>query len=432
MIMRAGNLTSFFVCGLSLGLACSPAVWAQGTTYSMIEAGRYLVRAGDCAACHTDSNGQPFAGGLPIQTPFGVIYSSNITPDAQTGIGKWSEDDFYNAMHHGVGRHGKYLYPAFPYPWFTKVSRDDVRAIKAFLESVAPVHRENKSPDLPWPLSMRGVMAGWNALYFHEGTFARDATKSESWNRGAYLVEGLGHCGACHTATNLVGAPEKQQKLMGGDFGEHWYAPNLTKSLRAGLGQWSAADIVEYLKTGSNAKSAAGGPMAEVVKDSTQYLSDPDLTAIATYLKDLPVEKNPDASAGAVISANSLARGQALYDDNCTGCHMENGDGIAQVFPSLKGSSAVQAQSADTLIHFLLVGASRPATHTKPTALAMPAFGGKLDDDELADLINFVRNAWGNRAASTDASAVAKVRARVGRASEASQHRDADNGAESH
>ena len=395
--------------GLSLTIAV-PAQ-AQGTTYTTIERGRYLVNAGDCASCHTDQGGQAYAGGLALPTPFGIIYSTNITPDRVTGIGNWSEEDFYRAMHNGIRRDGKHLYPAFPYPWFTKVSQDDVSAIKAFLNTLTPVRQENRPTKLVWPLNEREVMAGWNELYFRDDAFVEDPKKSEQWNRGAYLVEGLGHCGACHTATNVLGAAKTTQNLKGGDFGEHWYAPSLTGHLRHGLGEWSAAEIVEYLKTGANSKSAAAGPMAEVVKNSTQYLSDSDLNAIATYLKDFPVEKT--ATQAAEIDKQALSRGEALYVDNCTGCHMENGEGLTEVFPSLKASSAVQATLPDTVIHVVLAGAKAAATPSKPTGLAMPAFDRKLDDKQIADLVNYIRNAWGNHASQTDAGAVSKIRTDV-------------------
>jgi mono/diheme cytochrome c family protein len=408
--MRAIKLAFGFAGLLGLWLAVAVPAGAQGTTYSTIERGRYLVNAGDCASCHTAEGGKPYAGGLAIPTPFGTIYSTNITPDPATGIGKWSEQDFYKAMHDGIRRDGKHLYPAFPYPWFTKVSRADVRAIKAFLDTVTPVRQQNKPTELPWPLSVREVMAGWNKLYFHAGAFKPDPKKSEQWNRGAYLVEGLGHCGACHTDTNLLGAPKTADKLKGGDFGEHWYAPGLTNNLRDGLGGWSAAEIVEYLKTGANAKSAAGGPMAEVVKNSTQYLSDVDLNAIAAYLKDVPAEKAQATSKATAVDKQAWSRGQALYVDNCTGCHMENGAGIAQIFPSLKGSSAVQAKLPDTVTHIVLAGAKTAATPGKPTGFAMPAFGWKLDDEEVAGLVNYIRNAWGNQSSLTNSNAVSKVR----------------------
>jgi len=407
--MRATKLALGLVGLLGLSLANAIPAGAQGTTYTTIERGRYLVNAGDCASCHTDQGGKPYAGGLAVPTPFGVIYSTNITPDPTTGIGNWSEQDFYKAMHDGIRRDGKHLYPAFPYPWFTKVSREDVHAIQAFLDTLAPVRQQNKPTDLSWPLDVREVMAGWNELYFRKGVLKANPMKSEQWNRGAYLVEGLGHCGACHTATNVLGASKTGEKLKGGDFGEHWYAPSLTSNLRDGLGGWSAVEIVEYLKTGANDKSAAAGPMAEVIKNSTQHLSDADLNSIAAYLKGFPVGK-VKATTTTEINKQTLSRGEALYFDNCTGCHMENGEGLAQAFPPLKGSSAVQAKTPDTVIHVVLAGAKIAATKGKPTGFAMPAFDWKLDDKEVADLVNYIRNAWGNHASLTSADTVSKVR----------------------
>jgi mono/diheme cytochrome c family protein len=398
---------------IGLGVFAIPAtVLAQGTTFTTLERGRYLVAAGDCAACHTADGGQPFAGGRAIPTPFGTIYSTNITPDKETGIGRWSNQEFYKAMHEGVRRDGKRLYPAFPYPSYTKVGVDDVRAIKAYLDALPPVKQQNKPSELPWPLSIREVMAGWNALYFHEGTYRTDPNKSAQWNRGAYLVEGLGHCGACHTPKNVLGAPKKGEGLEGG-YGEHWYASSLTGDLRDGLGAWSAQDIVDYLKTGSNAKAAAAGPMAEVVRNSTQYLSDPDLNAMATYLKDLPGPQKAAEAKGNSIDQSVLTRGAALYVDNCTGCHLENGAGIAQVFPPLKASAPVQAKDPATVVQAIVDGATVVATKEKPTGFAMPAFGWKLSDQEIADLATYIRNAWGNRAGAVSAGQVAKVRKEV-------------------
>ncbi|MDQ6706424.1 MAG: cytochrome c [Acidobacteriota bacterium] len=362
--------------GLSLALcACA---FAQGTTYSTIERGRYLVDARDCASCHTAEGGQPFAGGKAIATPFGTIYSTNITPDASTGIGKWSDQDLFKAMHDGIRRDGKHLYPAFPYPWFTRTSRDDVRAIRAFLNTLAPVRQQNKPSALPWPLDIREVMAGWNTLYFHEGFYKPNPDKSGQWNRGAYLVEGLGHCGACHTGTNVLGGTKTDEKLRGGDFGEHWYAPTLTGNLREGLGAWSLEDIVTYLKTGSNSRSSAAGPMAEVVKNSTQHLSEGDLYSIAVYLKDVPADQARADTKASAVDTQALSHGEAVFVDNCTGCHMENGAGIPQIFPTLKGSSIVQSKNPDTVIHVVVAGAKTPGTSGKPTRFAMPAFDSKL------------------------------------------------------
>jgi mono/diheme cytochrome c family protein len=412
--MRATRPGVVAAVGIGIGAFAVSAVLAQGTSFTTIERGRYLVQAGDCAACHTAEGGKSFAGGRAIPTPFGTIYSTNITPDKDTGIGRWSNEDFYKAMHKGIGRDGKHFYPAFPYPWYTKLGVDDVRAIKAYVDTLPAVKQANKPPDLPWPLSMRVVMAGWNGLYFREGAFHADASKSAQWNRGAYLVEGLGHCGACHTPKTPLGGPEKNRRLEGG-YGEHWYASSLSGDLRDGLGAWTAAEIVEYLKTGSNSKAAAAGPMAEVVENSTQHLSDGDLAAIAGYLKDMPRIKDQRANGAGSIDNAVMDRGKALYVDNCTGCHLENGVGIAQVFPPLKASAPVQAEEPSTVLQAIIEGATVVATKDKPTALAMPAFGWKLSNQEIADLTTYIRNAWGNHASTVDAGAVADVRKQVRR-----------------
>lgn len=382
---------------------------AQATSFAEIERGRYLSRVGDCIACHTAEGGQPFTGGRPIPTPFGVIYSTNITPDQETGIGAWTGEDFYNAMHEGVDDEGHHLYPAFPYPWFTRVSRTDVQAIRTFLLTIDPIRQKNKPTQFIWPLNWRPLMAVWNTFYFHAGDFQPDPAKSDKWNRGAYIVETLGHCGACHSPKNALGAVKGEGRLRGGDSGEHWYAPSLANNLREGVGGWSAAEIIEYLKTGSNVKAAAVGPMAEVVKNSTQYLSNADLDAVATYLKEAPEETGQNTKT-IEIDKQVLTRGEALYADQCTGCHMHDGGGLTQVFPPLKGNAAVQAEHPDTVIHMILTGSRMAATESKPTGLAMPAFDWKLDDNEIADLASYIRNAWGNHASLVSAASVAEAR----------------------
>ena len=399
-------------------LAAAPALVARETSHGSIERGRYLVEGGDCAACHTDERGQPFAGGRPIPTPFGTIYSTNITPDPETGIGNWTSDEFYRAMHEGIAPGNRHLYPAFPYPWYTKLTRADVDDIRAFLATLAPVKQDNKAPELPWPFSMREVMAGWNALYFNEGTFTSNPQKSAEWNLGAYLVEGLGHCGACHSPKNFAGAPKRDKAFQGG-YGENWYATSLGGDLHDGLGQWSIDDIVQYLKTGANKRAAAFGPMAEVVHNSTQHLDEKDLHAIAVYLKDLPPHETP-ASANATaanhddkVDKDRLARGRDIYIDDCAGCHMENGEGLAGVFPPLEGNNVVQAKDAETLVHIILSGDKTAVTKRNPSGLAMPAFDWKLGNDQIADLATYLRSAWGNHGDSVDAGKVADTRKTV-------------------
>lgn len=399
---------------------------AQGTTYTEIERGRYLTKAGDCMACHTVKGGQPYAGGFPVPTPFGKIYSSNITPDRETGIGKWSNDDFYKAMHEGIRRDGQHLYPAFPYPWYTKLSRTDVDAIKAYLDTLPAVKQENKKPDLPWPLTLRSAIAGWNLLFFHPGEQPPSPEKSAEWNRGAYLIEGAGHCAACHTPKNLAGGTKLGKGLSGGDAGDSWFAPALSGDTRDGIGAWSIDEIVAYLKHGANRHAASAGPMTEVIMNSTQYLTDSDLKAMAVYLKDLPHDaaKHPVAlpdNGKPRISDASMEKGKALYLDNCIGCHMVHGEGQKNAFPPLKGSPPVQAAKADSVIQVILAGDTMADPATRPTGLAMPAFGWKLNDDEVADLSNYIRNAWGNHAPVVSVSAVAKVRKDVHQSGTASR-----------
>ncbi|WIG55373.1 MAG: Putative diheme cytochrome c-553 [Rhodanobacteraceae bacterium] len=374
-------------------------------TWSNIRDGRYLARAGDCEACHTAEGGKPYAGGRPVPTPFGIIYSTNITPDPDTGIGAWSEDEFYRAMHEGIDKKGERLYPAFPYPWFTHMTRGDVDAIKAYLDTIKPVRQVNRAPELGWPFSMRSVLAVWDKLYLDAKQFEPDPKESAEWNRGAYLVEGPGHCAACHTSKNMLGGPTGG-KMQGG-MAEHVFAPNLGAGERDGLGSWTREDIVEYLATGSNRYATAAGPMAEVVQASTQYLKQRDLEAMATYLKSLegPKPETPNEPGKDVMQ-----EGAALYVDNCAGCHMNDGAGLANAFPPLRASSAVQAAQPELLIAVILQGARSPVTESKPSGLMMPAFNSKLDDAEVAALTTYIRNAWGNRGGEVSSGDVAKLR----------------------
>lgn len=378
---------------------------------SQVETGRYLVKAGDCVSCHTRKGGKPFAGGVPLNTPFGIIYSPNITPDKTTGIGKWSEDEFYIAMHLGKDNKGKYLYPVFPYPWFTKVSRSDSNAIKAYLDTLTPVHQQNKPNKLKWPLSWRISVAAWNLLYFTAGNFKPDPKHSPQWNRGAYLVEGFGHCGECHTPKNMLGASRKGNKrFTGGAAGKYWFAPSLSDNLRLGIGNWSVPEIVRYLKTGSNDKSASAGPMTEVVMNSTRYLSNPDLNAIAVYLKNMPQKQLATVAKTNKTDLKTLHRGHSLYMFNCAGCHMDNGAGVPHFFPPLRGSAAVQAKDPNTVIHVVLIGASLTPPLSIPTGIAMPAFERKLNNRQITDVVNYIRNAWGNRAPLVGIETVSAIR----------------------
>jgi mono/diheme cytochrome c family protein len=390
------------------GLLVAATSFAQGTDFTNIQRGRYLANAGDCISCHTVKGGKPYAGGYPVETPFGTIYSSNITPDVVTGIGNWTADDFYRSMHEGKRKDGQLLYPACPYPWFTKMTREDVDDLKAYLDTLEPVRAIPPKNDLIWPLGWRKLIAGWNMLFFTPGEYVPDTEKTGVWNRGAYLVEGLGHCAACHTAKNWLGATDSAHAMQGGDAGEGWFAPSLTSQKRDGLGSWSAQDIIQYLKTGANKDTASVGPMSEVVLNSTQHLSNADLAAMAAYLQDIPAHK--DDAAETVVSDDTMARGEAVYVDQCMGCHMANGKGQKGAFPPLADSAPVRASNPQTLIQVVLAGGRMADPAELPTGLAMPGFGWKLDDQQIADVLTYARNHWGNESPPVSAKDVAEVR----------------------
>ncbi|HJT05989.1 MAG TPA: cytochrome c [Stellaceae bacterium] len=375
--------------------------------FETIERGRYLATVGDCAACHTDTGGKPYAGGRPVETPFGNLLASNLTPDRETGIGAWSDDDFVSAVRQGRSRGGVRLYPAMPYVYYTKMSRADVLAIRAYLATLEPVHHQVTSNQLPFPFSIRASMAVWNALFFTPGTFKPVAGKSAEWNAGAYLVEGPGHCGACHTAKNFLGGDKTSRTLEGGVL-QGWYSPNLTGDKRAGLGSWSPDEIVAYLKSGHNDAAAATGPMSEVVADSTSQMRDDDLRAIAAYLKDQPATGAEPSRVAA--SDPAMRAGEAIYVDNCAACHAMSGEGVARLFPALKGGPATQSADPTSLIRVVLQGARSVATEGAPTGPAMPAFDWKLSDAQVASVLTYIRNSWGNAAAAVSASDVHRSR----------------------
>ena len=371
--------------------------------------GQYLTTVGDCVSCHDRPGGQPFAGGLGLKTPFGVIYSPNLTSDKETGIGDWTPDQFYRAMHTGVDDEGHRLYPAFPYSWFTHVSRADSDAILAYLKTTPAVSYTPPANKLPFPLNIRFMISGWNLLFFRPADFQSDGGRSAQWNRGAYIVNGLGHCGACHTPKNLLGADKRGQYLRGGEL-DDWVAPDLTSNPRTGLGSWSAQDIVEYLKTGRNGRAAVAGSMAEVVSYSTSLMTDADRQAIATYLKSQPSSPpvtvtDPDAGA--------MQRGAAIYSDACASCHLEGGVGQPRVFPPLKGDTMAQQTNPDGLLHLILAGGRIAPTPSAVTPLSMPSFAWKLDDQQTADVATYVRNSWGARAPVVSADQVASMRRKL-------------------
>jgi mono/diheme cytochrome c family protein len=378
---------------------------ASAANAAQIDRGRYLVAAGDCMSCHLREGGEPFAGGLGLETPFGVIYSSNITSDPEMGIGAWSSEQFYRAMHDGEGRHGEHLYPAFPYPWFRLATRADDDAIFAFLLTTPAVRYSPPVTKLPFPLNYRWTLGVWNLLYVRQ-EFKSDPQHSSEWNRGAYLVNGLGHCGGCHTPKKVTGADKQDRDFFGGSV-DNWAAPDLTGNALAGLGSWTSADVTEYLRTGRNARASAGEAMADVVKYSTSLLNDADLQAMAVYLKSL---RPSDTGPADTPDPGAMSRGAAVYSDACTACHLEKGVGQPQTFPPLIRNAMVQQHNPTGLIHVILGGTRVAATLARPSPLAMPSFAWKLSDQEIADVATFVRHSWGNQASSVSAKDVGKLR----------------------
>ena len=372
-----------------------------------IARGKALADAGDCASCHTADPAKPFAGGKRIDTPFGGIYSANLTPDRDTGLGAWSDDDFYRALRFGVAPDGSRYYPAFPYPNFTKLTRQDIFAIRAYLATLTPVRNTPRAPELRWPLNYRVVMRGWNWLFFKPGIIMPDQQKSAEWNRGRYLVEGASHCGACHTPKNMFGADRRGQ-AYGGNLVQGMFAPRLDAAPRSGLKSWSVEDIAEYLQSGRNGKSHAGELMSEVVVNSTSKMSDADVRAIAVYLKDLPAG-TPEPKV-VPPPATQMAAGEKLYNGACIACHEANGSGAPRIYPPLPDNANLQSADASSTLRIILDGAQSVTTARAPNKGSMPGYAAKMTDQEIADVTNYIRNAWGNAAPQVTAEQVAKAR----------------------
>jgi len=377
--------------------------------FAKVERGRYLAAVSDCISCHTaPDGGQLFAGGRPIETPFGDIIAPNITPDLATGIGAWSDEEFDAAVRRGIDRTGAQLYPAMPYNAYTRMSRDDVLAIRAYLSTLQPIANFEKGTSLSFPFNIRAAMRIWNALYFTEGQYAADPQQSPAWNRGKFLVDGPAHCGACHTPKSVLGGDKTAQYLQGA-YLQGWSAPDITNDARTGLGQWSVEDIATYLKTGHNRMTAATGPMAEAVALSFSKMTDDDTTAIATYLKSLPGRQSAPAPLPA--NAPAMIAGGAIYRDQCSACHGINGRGVVQLFPSVAESAMVRSDDPSTVIRIVLRGARSVATDAEPTAPGMPSYGWQLTDAQIAAVLTYIRNSWGGAAAEVTPDAVSKSRA---------------------
>ncbi len=379
-----------------------------------LKRGQYLARAGNCMGCHTVRGGADYAGGRGIPTPFGELFSPNITPDAETGIGRWSADDFWRAMHNGRGRNGEFLYPAFPYPNYTRVTRADADAIHAWLRTVPAVHSPRKEHMLRFPYNQRWLLAGWRALYFRPGVYQADPARAPDWNRGAYLVQGLGHCNACHSTRNQFGATKLSGELTGGLIPMlNWYAPSLASSAE-GLGEWSSQDLVALLATGVSDRGAVFGPMAEVVRESLQHLSHADIRAMADYMKSLP-QVAPAAPAAPAIARPeqrdaTLKLGAALYEKQCAQCHQVDGRGQPPAFPPLVATGAVMTPSPVNAIRMVLNGGYPPSTSGNPRPFGMPPYGPFMSDAEVAAVVSYVRTSWGNKGAVVSAAEVARAR----------------------
>jgi mono/diheme cytochrome c family protein len=396
------------VLGIVLLCTASAAARAQSAASpETIARGKALTDAADCASCHTDDPEKPFAGGKRIDTPFGGIYSPNLTPDRETGLGSWSDEDFYRALRYGVAPDGSRYYPAFPYPNFTKLIRDDVLAIRAYLATLTPFRNARRPLELRWPLNYRVLMRGWNLVFFRPGIFEPNQQKSAEWNRGAYLVEGAAHCGACHTPKNIFGADKRGQAYAGG-LVQGWFAPRLDGAMRSGLKSWSVEDIAEYLQSGRNGRSHAAKLMAEVVVNSTSKMSDADIRAIAVYLKDLPTGAPEPVVTPPPPTA--MAAGKAIYNQACIACHEADGSGAPRIYPPLPGNANLQSADPSSALRIILDGAQTVTTPRAPNTGSMPAYAKQLSDQEIADVANYIRNSWGNAAPLVTPAQAAKAR----------------------
>jgi mono/diheme cytochrome c family protein len=377
------------------------AAFAALTTSAFADgSGKYQAILGDCAGCH----GKDLSGGVTLMTPFGKLITPNITPDKDTGVGNYTAEEFRAAMKDGVAPGGKRLYPAMPYPYYARMSDGDVAALWSYLQTVKPVKKSVDVNQLHFPFNMRVAMTGWDTMFFDPKPHPDDPSKSAAWNRGAYLVNGPAHCGACHSPKNMFGADKGP---LTGAVLQGWYAPDLTGDRNAGLGRWTSADIVEYLQTGRNAHAIASGPMAEAVENSTSQMSDADLNAVAVYLKDLPASRGNGGPATGVEA--QMKAGRAGYDINCAACHGRDGRGNV-LFPPLAGNPNVLQVRDNTIARVVLAGSKGAATAKAPTGPAMPSLAWKLSDQQAADILTYVRNNWGNSAPAVSAETVGRIR----------------------
>lgn len=444
---RFGKVVSILLLG-GLSVAAAVAWFATRTPSSpfdgadksdaastaLINRGQYLARLSDCVACHSTPSSKPFAGRLEMATPMGSIFTTNITPDKEFGIGLYSLADFDRAVRHGVARDGRRLYPAMPYTSYAKLGDDDLRALYAyFMHDVVAVKQENLPGGIPWPLNMRWPLALWNAVFLQSGSYESKAVGNADlplWNRGAYIVQGAGHCGSCHTprgpAMNEMSLHEDSPSYLSGALMDGWYAPSLRGDPNTGLGRWSEADIVQFLKTGRNAHAVVFGSMTDVFNNSTQFMTDEDLRAIAHYLKSLPadperagVPSKYDAPPDGALSLDQRLKlpGSHAYMTKCQYCHGADGRGQGQWIPPLAGSASSMAAVNASSINATLNGSERVVADGVPDAYRMPPFRNQLSDREIADVLTFVRTSWGNRGGAVKPEEVKALRDRTNPAS---------------
>ena len=381
----------------------------------------YVARAADCVACHSVPGGKAFAGGLKMGTPLGAIYSTNVTPDPETGIGKYSLADFDRAVRQGVAKDGRHLYPAMPYPSYAKLTDADVVALyRFFMKQVRPVHQANSKGEIPVLLGVRWPLAIWNYFFAPDGSYVANPGHDAAWNRGAYVVQGPGHCGACHTPRGIgmqeKALDERSPSYLAGAELDAWFAPSLRGDMQTGLGTWSERDVSEFLKQGHNRVGTAFGSMTEVINNSTSYLSDSDIDAIAGYLKSLPAASAQrlvaynDATTVALRGRVAAQPGGSVYAAACSSCHGFDAKGFTPYLPALAANPVVADRDPSSLINVVLNGSTPLVAEGTPDAYRMPQFRRELSDQEIAGVITFIRNGWGNQAPAVTPAHVAGVR----------------------
>jgi alcohol dehydrogenase (quinone), cytochrome c subunit len=407
---------------------------ANSEADKLIAKGAYVARLSDCVACHSTPSGAPFAGGLRMMTPLGPIYSTNITPDQSTGIGRYSLADFDRAIRHGIAKSGRRLYPAMPYPSYAKMSDADVRALYAyFTRAVVPVRKSNGKSEIPWPLNTRWPLSIWNAAFLDNQTYLPKRIANSDialWNRGAYLVQGASHCGSCHTPRSLTmnekSLDERGSDYLSGAVIDDWYAPSLRGDASTRFKEWTEDDIFRFLKFGRNVHSVAFGPMTDVINNSTQSFSDYDLNAIAHYLKSLngntdsnslAWKYDPKTNESLSLSKRVHVPGAQTFIARCSACHGVDGRGQGELIPRLAGATSMMVKNSDSAINITLNGSKRLFAGNQPDAYRMPSFRNQLSDQEIADVLTFVRGAWGNDSARVTADDVGALRSRTAPAS---------------